>query len=141
MQAFFSISLSCTLRFSSVSGTGFRFGIEKMCPYPEAAAARLPLAMVSLKKNPGSRKCTCTSTKEGIIKNDSSEKSPNLFLYFSLKRSAKFFFIANPPFGHKKILPSGKITVIHNTLAQAPVLRASAVCLPMSILPTSLYRA
>ena len=64
-----------------------------------------------------------------------------LVLIFFFKTLREIFFHCQSSFGHKKILPSGKITVTHNTLTQAPVLRASAVCLPMSILPTSLYRA
>ena len=44
---------------------GSRFGMEKISVNPPAAAAIVPVWIVSLYKKPGSLKCTCTSAKPG----------------------------------------------------------------------------
>src|SRR6185369_9387227 len=49
----------------ALSFTGLVFGMQQMEVKPPAAAARDPLSMVSACSNPGSRRCTCISTKPG----------------------------------------------------------------------------
>src|SRR5213594_1698883 len=48
-----------------LSVTGSVFGIAHTAVNPPAAAARVPLAIVSTSSFPGSRRCTCTSTRPG----------------------------------------------------------------------------
>src|SRR2546430_4745539 len=49
-----------------LSVTGSVFGMAHTAVNPPATAARVPLAMVSTSSFPGSRKCTCTSTRPGV---------------------------------------------------------------------------
>src|SRR2546425_222457 len=48
-----------------LSVTGSVFGMAHTAVNPPATAARVPLAMVSTSSFPGSRRCTCTSTRPG----------------------------------------------------------------------------
>jgi hypothetical protein len=50
---------------SGVSVTGTVFGMEQTVVKPPAAAARVPLAMVSFQVWPGSRRCTWMSISPG----------------------------------------------------------------------------
>ncbi len=50
---------------AAVSQTGLVFGIATTVVTPPAAAARVPVAMVSFPSSPGSRRCTCRSTRPG----------------------------------------------------------------------------
>src|SRR5437879_1857747 len=49
-----------------LSVTGSVFGIAQIAVNPPAAAARAPLATVSSSSLPGSRRCTCRSTRPGV---------------------------------------------------------------------------
>ena len=50
---------------SSLSTAGFVFAMQITVVYPPAAALAAPVSMSSLYVKPGSRKCTCTSTRPG----------------------------------------------------------------------------
>ena len=67
LDSFFALSCTC-LTFSSVSITGFVFGIAQIVVTPPLAAASPPVLSVSLYSSPGSRKCTCKSINPGITK-------------------------------------------------------------------------
>ncbi len=64
--ASFALSRKC-ITIAGESITGFVFGIGHMVVTPPFAAACAPVMMVSLYSKPGSLKCTCKSTKPGII--------------------------------------------------------------------------
>ncbi len=49
----------------ALSLTGFVLGIAHTAVKPPAAAARVPVAIVSLSSRPGSRRCVCRSMKPG----------------------------------------------------------------------------
>ena len=49
----------------AVSLTGLVLGIAHTAVKPPAAAARVPVAIVSLSSRPGSRRCVCRSMKPG----------------------------------------------------------------------------
>ncbi len=51
---------------ATLSMAGMVLGMATSVVTPPAAAARVPLAMVSLPSWPGSRKCTCKSTRPGM---------------------------------------------------------------------------
>jgi hypothetical protein len=50
---------------AALSFTGWVFGMQATAVNPPTAAAAVPLAIVSLCSCPGSRRCTCMSTKPG----------------------------------------------------------------------------
>ena len=54
-----------SVRVSTFVVGGIRLGIPKIVVTPPAAACMLVVRMSSLWVNPGSRVCTCTSTKPG----------------------------------------------------------------------------
>ena len=57
---------ACTNRATdALSQTGRVFGMATRVVIPPAAAARVPVAMVSFASSPGSRRCTCRSTSPG----------------------------------------------------------------------------
>ncbi len=51
----------------ALSQTGLVLGMATTVVTPPAAAARAPVAMVSFPSSPGSRRCTCRSTRPGRI--------------------------------------------------------------------------
>ncbi len=64
--ASFALS-SKSITIAGESITGFVFGIGHIVVTPPFAAACAPVMTVSLYSKPGSLKCTCKSTKPGII--------------------------------------------------------------------------
>ena len=50
-----------------LSFTGFVFGMQQTEVNPPAFAAAVPVAIVSLYSNPGSRRCTCMSMRPGTM--------------------------------------------------------------------------
>ena len=71
-ESCFTCTYACSARFkiscstSTLSTTGFVFGIAQTVVTPPAAAAREPVMISSLYVSPGSRKCTCRSINPGI---------------------------------------------------------------------------
>ena len=65
--SFALFKIYCTV--STLSTVGFVFGIASTLVTPPAAAALQPLIMSSFSVWPGSRKCTCISTKPGAAIN------------------------------------------------------------------------
>ena len=60
------------LAISGESITGFVLAIGQTVVTPPRAAAAVPVAIVSLYSSPGSRKCTCISTRPGITSRPSA---------------------------------------------------------------------